>query len=132
MKKSIVLCLSLIIGLSLYTQAFDTVKEAIGAAFAWEKTSHNFGKIPQGVPVEAIFTFTNSGDAPIVITNAKGSCGCTVPEYPTQPIAPGASAEIKAVFNAAAVGVFNKTVTITANTNKPAVLYIKGEVVANE
>lgn len=105
-------------------------KNDFGAFFAWEKTTHDFGKIVQNKPVTYVFEFTNTGDSPLVITNAQGSCGCTVPSYPKEPIGPGEKGEIKVSFNAASMGVFNKTVTITANTDKPATLTIKGEVTA--
>jgi len=98
-------------------------------AFKWEKMTHNFGKIAQGKPVTATFKFTNIGKTPIVISGARGSCGCTVPNYPKDPVAPGETAEITAVYNAAAVGAFNKTVTIDANTKEPqTILNIQGEV----
>ena len=135
MKKSILLSFVFILGLAVYTQAvespFKQVEKILSAAFNWEKTTHEFGQIPQGTPVEAVFEFTNTGDAPLIISNAKGSCGCTVPSYTKTPIAPGETGEVKAVFNAASMGAFNKTVTLTANTENPnTVLRIKGEVVA--
>ncbi|MCS7018541.1 MAG: DUF1573 domain-containing protein [Cytophagales bacterium] len=99
------------------------------AAFQWDKTTHDFGNIPQNQPVTATFKFKNVGKVPLVITSAVGSCGCTVPSWPKEPIAPGESAEIKATFNAAAVGAFNKTVSITANVEGgTAVLTLKGNV----
>ena len=123
MKKSILLSFVFILGLAIYTQAvespFKQVEKILSATFNWEKTTHEFGQIPQGTPVEAVFEFTNTGDAPLIISNAKGSCGCTVPSYTKTPIAPGEKGEVKAVFNAAAMGAFNKTVTLTANTENP-------------
>lgn len=135
MKKSILLSLFLLLSVVIYTQALETpfkqIEKIFSAAFSWEKTVHDFGKIPQGTPVEAVFEFTNTGDAPLIISNAKGSCGCTVPSYTNTPIAPGETGKVKAVFNAAAVGAFNKTITLTANTETATtVLRIKGEVVA--
>lgn len=108
-----------------------TDKPAKTAAFEWKETTHDFGKIPQGTPVTAEFKFKNTGSVPLVISNAQGSCGCTVPEYTKDPIAPGKEGIIKATFNAASGGSFNKTVTITANTEKgQEILTIKGEVLA--
>ncbi|WP_448518133.1 DUF1573 domain-containing protein [Rhodoflexus sp.] len=99
------------------------------AAFQWDKTTFDFGNIPQNQPVTASFKFKNTGKVPLVITSAQGSCGCTVPNWPKEPIAPGESAEIKATFNAAAPGAFNKTVSITANVEGGvAVLTLKGNV----
>lgn len=128
MKKALIFTLVSVCLLALYSFSFSD--SFLGASFSWKKTTHDFQKIQQGVPVTAEFEFTNIGDTPLMITQAKGSCGCTVPSYPKEPIAPGQTGIIKAQFNAASVGVFNKTVTITANTGQPAVLTIKGEVVA--
>ena len=69
--------------------------------------------------METVFSFTNTGEADLVISNAKGSCGCTVPEYPKQPIAPGEKAYIKVSFSPKGKnGMQNKTVTLTTNTAK--------------
>jgi hypothetical protein len=103
------------------------------AVFHWEKTTYDFGNIPQNQPVTATFKFKNVGKVPLVITSAVGSCGCTVPNWPKEPIAPGESSEIKATFNAAAVGAFNKTVSITANVEGgTAILTLKGNVEAKQ
>lgn len=98
-------------------------------AFKWDKTSHEFGKIAKDKPVTAVFKFTNSGTAPLIITKAEASCGCTVPEYPKEPIAPGQTGIIKATYNAANPGAFTKDVTIVSNVEGvPVRLQIKGEV----
>lgn len=103
---------------------------SLTAAFTWTETTHNFGKIQQGKPVVAEFRFTNRGEAPLVITNAKGSCGCTGVEYPKAAVLPGKPGTIKATFNAASVGTFNKTVTVESNAaGGPVYLSIQGEVV---
>ena len=76
------------------------------------------------------FKFTNTGDAPLVISSVQASCGCTVAEYSKEPIAPGAQGFVKATYNAAKVGVFTKSVTVNANAENNVVqLVIKGEVV---
>ncbi len=99
-------------------------------AFAWTMTTHNFGKIKVNVSVSHEFRFTNSGDAPLVISSVQASCGCTVTDYSKDPIAPGAEGYVKTTYNAARVGVFTKTVTVTANAEESvAQLSIKGEVV---
>jgi hypothetical protein len=103
---------------------------AVAAAFKWDETQHNFGKIQQGKPVTAEFTFTNAGQQPLIVSGARGSCGCTGVEYPKEPIMPGAAGVIKATFNAASAGSFNKTVTVESNAEAGAVyLEIRGEVV---
>ena len=85
--------------------------------FTFEATSHDFGTVKEGDVVEHVFKFTNTGKAPISISNARGSCGCTVPEWPKEPIDPGASNEIKVRFNSKGKsGRQVKPVTITANT----------------
>jgi hypothetical protein len=103
-------------------------------AFKFEESEFDFGTSKEGAIVEHVFKFTNTGNAPLVIQNAAGSCGCTVPEPPKEPIAPGATGEIKVKFDSRGkVGVQNKTVTITANTNPETTLIaLKGTVNADE
>src|SRR6266478_8389004 len=92
---------------------------------------HDFGKILQGKPVDYYFELTNKTDKPIVVENAWGSCGCTTPEKPTEPIAPGATSKLKVQYNAAAMGHFDKQVSIKlAGVDVPKVVGITGEVVA--
>jgi hypothetical protein len=99
-------------------------------AFAWEVTAHDFGKIQLNKPVTHEFKFTNTGDAPLIISSVQASCGCTVAEYSKDPIAPGSQGFVKATYNAAKVGVFTKTITVNANAQDAVVqLVIKGEVV---
>ena len=74
-------------------------KELGMPAFSFEKEEHDFGILIDGEKVTYSFQFTNSGDAPLIISNAKGSCGCTVPNYPKEPIAPGATASIDVTFD---------------------------------
>ena len=100
------------------------------AAFEWVSTTHDFGTIKKDVPVEHEFTFTNTGTEPLVISSVKASCGCTVTDYTTSQIPAGEKGYVKATYNAAKLGVFTKTVTVTANTESGSVqLFIKGEVV---
>lgn len=97
----------------------------------FEEETFDFGTINEGDVVEHTFTFTNTGEAPLVITSAKGSCGCTVPTYPKgETIAPGESGEMVVKFNSRGMkNIQNKTVTITANTEKgKEVLRIKANV----
>lgn len=102
------------------------------AAFAWEATTHEFGKIKQGTPVTYEFKFTNSSKVPLVITNAAPSCGCTTPSWTREPVMPGGQGHIKATYNAAAAGIFDKTITVSANVEGGMVtLHIKGEVEPN-
>jgi hypothetical protein len=95
----------------------------------FDESSYDFGSITKGEKVNHTYTFTNTGSEPLIITNAKASCGCTVPEWPKEPIAPGEGGEIPVVFNGRSVGTQNKTITITANTNPPKTrITIRGKV----
>lgn len=84
----------------------------------FEKAEHDFGTITQGTPQETIFTFTNTGNAPLVITNATSTCGCTVPNPPKEPIAPGEKGELVVKFNGSGQNQVTKTITVVANTAK--------------
>jgi hypothetical protein len=85
--------------------------------FAFDGTDHDFGTINEGDVVEHTFTFTNNGEAPLIIQNATGSCGCTVPTWSKEPIPVGGEGIVTAKFNSKGKpNVQNKTVTITANT----------------
>ena len=96
----------------------------------FKEETHNFGKIEQGKPVTQEFVFTNTGTDPIVITNVSASCGCTTPSYTKDPVLPKQSGTIKATYNAAAMGTFNKSITVFSNAESPSLtLFLKGEVV---
>ncbi len=86
------------------------------AVMEFYEKEFDFGEIQNGTPVEHLFKFKNTGDAPLVIVNAKASCGCTVPEYSKTPVAPGEEGELLVKFNGRGKGVVSKSVTITANT----------------
>ena len=98
--------------------------------FLWAQTTYDFGKITVNKPVTHEFRFTNSGDAPLVITSVQAACGCTVTDYSKEPIAPGSEGYVKATYNAAKIGMFSKTITVNANADESVVqLTIRGEVV---
>ena len=86
---------------------------------SFDKTLHDFGTIQEGETVETTFTFTNSGKSDLIIVDARGSCGCTVPEYPKNtPIPPGESGKIRVSFDSSnKPNMQQKTVTISANTD---------------
>lgn len=100
----------------------------------FEKSSFDFGKITAGEKVSYDFKFTNTGKSPLIISNATATCGCTVPDYPHEPILPGASSVIKVVFNSEGKsGMQNKVVTITSNTVPTATeVFLVGEVIAKK
>ncbi|WP_116127400.1 DUF1573 domain-containing protein [Lewinella sp. IMCC34183] len=102
-------------------------------AMNFAETSFNFGEVTEGEIITHTYAFTNTGEEPLIITDAKGSCGCTVPSRPTAPIAPGETGEITVRFDTNnKVGQRNQRVTITANTN-PAqtVISLDGTVVSD-
>jgi hypothetical protein len=83
----------------------------------WLDSAKDFGTIPEGQKVEVAFRFRNTGSTPLVITQVRPSCGCTIAEQPKEPIAPGAEGHISAVFNSQGhAGVNRKTLFVTANT----------------
>ena len=98
--------------------------------FQFEETEFDFGNIKEGEIVKHEFKFKNVGEVPLIITNATAQCGCTVPEPPKDPIAPGATNVIKVEFNSAGkAGLITKTISIEANTNPSlSTLQIKGQV----
>lgn len=93
---------------------------ADGPVVTFDKLSHDFGTINEGDVVETVFTLTNTGTSDLIILNARGSCGCTVPDYPKdQPIAPGDSAEVTVKFDSNnKPNANNRSVTFTTNTEK--------------
>jgi hypothetical protein len=117
------------VGFAQVTASAPAAPKADLAVFETPSLNHDFGKIKQGVPVTHEFKFINKGKVPMVITNVAASCGCTTPDWTRDPIAPGGEGFIKATYNAASPGAFNKTVTVTSNVENGFVqLFIKGEV----
>ncbi len=117
--------------LSAFMLTASCKKEEGTAMMTFAESSYDFGEIKQGEKVTHIFKFKNEGKADLVITDAKGSCGCTVPEYPKTPVKVGAEGEIKVIFNSAGKhGEQHKSVTITANTaKKKEIINIQGNVI---
>jgi len=131
MKKSIFIlaAVALVTFTSCKENAADKVSEENVAAAAerdaeatkfpvmvFEETEFDFGTIDQKAPQEHLFKFTNTGDADLIIVDAKSSCGCTVPEYTKDPVAPGATGELLVKFDGSGKNQVSKTVTITTNT----------------
>ncbi len=101
-----------------------------GPAISVDKDVHDYGTIEQGDPGGCEFVVTNTGNAPLIISRCKGSCGCTVPTCAKEPIAPGASTVIKVNYDTKRVGPINKSVTIESNAEngKVKIVKIKGTV----
>ena len=102
------------------------------AVMTFDKTFHDFGQITQGTPQQTVFTFTNTGDAPLIITDATSSCGCTIPDYPKNtPIAPGQQGKMVVNFNGSGQNQVTKTINVQANTaNGSELLKIQAFVLA--
>ncbi len=116
---------------SNHTQEPEPDDNTPKTAISFAQTSHDFGTIKQDSEHKKVFKFTNTGTNPLIIKSANGSCGCTVPKYPEEPIAPGKTGEIEVVYSPGQQeGQQSKTVTIVANTDPPTlVLDIKANVV---
>lgn len=129
--------LALLIGMSAAATAQQAgpspapvTAEAPAALLQWDSTVEDLGRITQGQPVTVSYQFVNKGKTPLVISEVRASCGCTAAEYPRTPIAPGQTGVIKAVYNAASVGRFHKTLTVISNAaESQIVLSLTGEVV---
>jgi hypothetical protein len=131
MKKLFLLPLFALSVITASAQAPTTsgVERPGGPTMKFEEFEYNFGTIKQGESVTHIFKFKNDGKEPLIINTAVGSCGCTVPEYPKEPIRPNGAGEVKVTFNSAGKsGPQDKTVTITYDTDKTIVLHMKGTV----
>jgi hypothetical protein len=100
------------------------------AGIEWQNTSVDFGKIPVGKPVTAEFILKNPSMIPLIIIEVKPSCGCTIANYPRQPILPGEQEKITVIYDAKLSGYFSKTISVSTNTEEGITeLIIKGEVV---
>lgn len=133
--KTILLSIILLSGLNSFGQEKKMLNN-IGnenpnaAEYKFESEEHDFGTITQGESVTYEFKFINTGTEPLIISKAEGSCGCTVPIFPKEPIMKNQSAIIKVTFNSTGKsGMQDKTVTLTSNAKRnPMILHIKGNV----
>ena len=122
MKKLFLLAAAFVTGFVAMSQNADEVIKI-------NSDTYNFGKIKKGIPVTTFFTVTNTSDKPVVLESVVASCGCTTPEWSKEPIAPGATAQIKVGYNAANPAPFTKDVTIRmAGIQTPKIIHITGEV----
>ena len=131
MKKILVSTRLLVISLVSYAAI-----QSGEAEITFENTSHNFGTFSESSPkVTCTFKFKNTGDGPLVIHQAIASCGCTVPQYPKEPIKPGESGQITVIYNGAGKfpGHFKKSITIRSNgKNEMTRLYIEGDMLPKD
>ena len=148
MKKIVTLALLLVLGVTA-SNAQETSKvtkkikastakvstpKVDGAGMVFANETIDYGTIAHNADGKREFVFTNNGNKPLIITNTQGSCGCTVPSAPKEPIAPGAKGVIGVKYATDRVGPFTKTVTVTSNAAGQATktLTIKGTVLAND
>lgn len=129
--KNIIALLLLCFGVFVSQAQTEASQEtpANGPVMEFETLVIDYGTIEQNSDPLRVFKFTNTGNEPLVIKHAKGSCGCTVPSYPKQPILPGETGKIEVRYDTKRIGPFSKTVTLTTNSVvniKP--LRIKGKV----
>lgn len=111
------------------TFAFAQESNPNAPEIAFEQEVIDYGTIEKGADGKREFKFTNTGKEPLIISNAQGSCGCTVPTWPREPIAPGEDGVIKVKYDTKRVGPFTKSVTINSNAATPTkVIRIKGNV----
>jgi hypothetical protein len=110
-----------------------TTSSEVKPTIQFTELTHDFGTIPQGTPVTASFEFKNNSMVPLLISGVSPSCGCTIADYPKEPLGPNTSGKITVTYNAAGQGTFSKSIKVSANTAEGFVmLYIKGTVVPKE
>jgi hypothetical protein len=110
--------------------ALTSKVSSVASSILWKSESIDVGQIPQNTPKAINYEFKNTGKTTLIITNVKGSCGCTATDYTKTPILPGKSGKVTATYNAANKGAFTKTVTVTTNVETtPKVLTLKGIVI---
>lgn len=114
MKKFFLIAATVFFALGANAQANDNAAE-----ITFESETIDYGTIEQGSNGEREFVFTNTGKEPLIISNCKGSCGCTVPNCPKQPIAPGEKGVIKVKYDTKRIGQFTKQVTVNSNAKTP-------------
>jgi hypothetical protein len=129
--KKILFSLMMLTGAAIVSSNSVNAQEVQnGAKITFTKETHDYGTIKNGADGTCTFEFKNTGNAPLILSDAKGSCGCTVPTWPKEPIAPGAKGVISVKYDTKRAGAINKSVTITSNaSNEPTkTIRIKGTV----
>ena len=137
--KKILLVVSLFACFARFAGAQEAVKDSLPAnnpnapEITFENDVHDYGTMKQGADGNCEFKFTNTGKEPLIISNAVGSCGCTVPTFPKEPIMKGQTAVIKVHYDTKRVGAFTKNVTVTSNAKTSTkMITFKGTVETTE
>ena len=137
MKKLFLFCLFAVMTMGAVS-AQEEKKEAAesehGPKIVFAEREHNYGTIQKGGDGKCSFTFTNTGDEPLILSSVRASCGCTTPSWTQKPVMPGKTGTVDVRYNTNNVGGFTKTVTITSNAVNEArvVVKIKGNVVQSD
>ena len=127
MKKLIVIS-TILFALFSYAKAQNSLTET-APVMTFDKTIHDYGTIKKGADGSYEFVFKNTGKEPLILSKPRSNCGCTVPDWPQEPIMPGQTNKITVTYNTQLVGPINKQVTVISNAvNSPIVLQIKGTV----
>ena len=141
MRNLFVLVTVFLFGLTTFSQegllkmaenALDGEELELKAIITFEKTVIDYGTIDKGANGIKDFVFTNTGNAPLIISNVKSTCGCTIPKKPEKPILPGESDKIQVKYDTKRVGFIRKSITVTSNaSNANVILKITGQVLAD-
>lgn len=124
MKKTVLILFVGLMSLGIYAQEST-------AKIEFKSETVDYGEIEKGSDGVRVFEFTNTGSVPLVISNVKSSCGCTIPKKPEEPILPGKTGQIQVKYDTKRVGPIRKAITVTSNADTPTkVLKIKGNVKA--
>jgi len=117
MKRAFAVILSIVLSSGFSVVTAQQQDSTSFAQISFEISDHNFGEVNQGEKVEQTFKFKNSGNIPLIFVNVLTTCGCTIPEWPKDPVAPEAEGVIKVVFDSTAkIGRQNKVITIRSNS----------------
>jgi hypothetical protein len=130
--QSIVLVLSIIAYNYTLANPGPEENKDTKASIKWEKTTYDFGQIEKNSPAVVEFEFKNKSMVPLVINSVRPTCGCTVADYPREPVKPGKSAKITVKYNTGSIGHFTKSIIVSTNASEGETrLIITGEVIKN-
>lgn len=133
--KSLLFAIFALVGFGAFAQGGGGLSLSAegGAQIEFVSETVDYGTIQQNSDGHREFVFTNTGTEPLIISSCKGSCGCTVPKCPTEPVLPGETAKIKVKYATDRIGAFTKTITVTSNAGEPVkTIKITGNVLAAE
>lgn len=127
MKRLAIVLVMFVFTLGVYAQSGDSEKPK--ASIEWKSMEHDFGEIEKGKAVSAEFELKNNSMVPLIITSVRPSCGCTVANYPKEPVKPNEKAKISVTYDAKSPGFFTKSIKVRSNAEEELMtLYIKGVV----